>query len=504
MRQPLDKCFEVESNRFDDDISLILEYQKSKNIIYLNKPKDIEHFSINFAENLNIISSSKIEKACGELSLYLHNEYALIDCLKKGIIYHHGSVPDNIRLYIEHLFSNEKSINFVITSSTLLEGVNIPAERLFILDNKKGHKKLSQSQFRNLIGRICRFKEIFSKEDGNLNNLVPCIYLVVSDYYSKNANIEAFISNCMRVDKKIKEKPENILLKNVNINHKNQENLNAAEEFIENFENGVISGYNKKIATTEVGKLCFANNISEIDIFTNEVEMQNVVELKRQEKLSNINDTSIIFSIIKDVFLVFTKNDNKNENIQRLLKPESQTFYKMFLDWRIKNASYSEMIASFLRYWQKIENEGKESLVYVGRKWGEVKRDGILNLWIDLKKKTSKQRVNLAIVRIKEEQDFLENNFIKFIETINDLDFLEPDFYLKIKYCTSDKIKIFLINNGISLSLSNLLVDKYRNFLDINVDSNSLIINHDLINKMVGNNESEILLFEVKSNLKKE
>src|SRR5690606_7660435 len=111
-------------------------------------------------ESKDIEVNPKISKAIEDISSYIHVDYSLITALKKGIVYHHGSVPDNIRLYIENLFSTIPEINYIITTSTLLEGVNIPADTMFLLDYKKGLSKLSHAQFKNLVGRVSRFGEI--------------------------------------------------------------------------------------------------------------------------------------------------------------------------------------------------------------------------------------------------------------------------------------------------------------------------------------------------------
>lgn len=291
----MDEFFTLDIGGFKDDIDFVLKNKTEKNLIYLNKPSDIERVSARLVSRLAVIESDKIEQACKEMSDYMHSDYFLIDCMRKGFIYHHGSVPDNVRNYIEHLFSTEKAMNFVITSSTLLEGVNLPVEKLFLLDNKKGRGKLSPAQFKNLIGRICRFSEIFSPINGSLEKLEPQIYLVGSSYFSANANIEKFIRDSMKVDKKIKDVPTNVLLKNVDITQDNFSRKEGADEFIENFEPGIITGYNKGHVQTQIGKLCFMNNISEIDIILNEHVMQGVADSIDPKSISTVEDIFNVF-----------------------------------------------------------------------------------------------------------------------------------------------------------------------------------------------------------------
>lgn len=493
----VDDFFKLNAGSFKDDVDFIFKNKSNKNLIYLNKPFDIEQLSSKIVSRLPDIESEKIEKACAELSEYMHGEYFLIKCIKKGFIYHHGSVPDNVRLYIENLFSTEKSMNYVITSSTLLEGVNLPVDRMFLLDNKKGRGNLSPAQFKNLIGRVCRFSEVFSPKDGSLEKLEPKIFLVVSNYFSDNANIEKFIQTCMKVDKKEKDEPTNVLLENVSITDRNITKKENADEFIENFEPGVISNYNKNYVQTEIGKLCFMNNISEIDIISNEQFMQDIADNYESKSIDSAED---VFEAFSEIFLPYIKEGDQYNNLRRLSFEESQRFYQMFLNWRIKNASYREMISSFLKYWSRVEKR-HDTDVYVGR-WGDKKRDGFRDLWTDIKEKTQPQRINLAIVRIKDEQDFLDNIFIKYIEVMNDIGILESDFYEKIKYGTSDKDKIALIKNGFSNGLANLIVNDYRNYVEIDTTLNTTTIKPLLIDMMVENNENEILIHEVKYNTK--
>ncbi|MEH7336930.1 DNA helicase, partial [Neobacillus drentensis] len=167
--------------------------------------------------------------------------------------------------------------------------------------------------------------------------------------------------------------------------------------------------------------------------------------------------------IFADLFLPFIKQIEGN--LWRLSYQEARNFYKMFLDWRIKSASYREMISSFIGYWKSLVEKGKDTDVFVGR-WGDkTKYNGYKQLWTDIKSKTHKERVNLAIVRIKEEQDFLDNIFIKFIEVIKDLKLIDKDLYERIKYGTNDKSKITLIKNGLSLTLVNLLIKEYHQYM---------------------------------------
>lgn len=495
--QFLDKLFLINELPYDD-IDFICEFSGENNIVYFNKPKDIEKFSIKFIKHFKKIQSTSIIKACQNIQDFVHKDYKLLDCLEHGLIYHHGSVPDVIRGYIEHLFTEIQELKYIVTSSTLLEGVNIPADTMFILDNHKGKSYLSRSNFKNLIGRICRFSEVFDKETPNLTKLEPEIYLVVSSYYQVNSNIQNFVSNVMKVTKKDSDEVNNILLENKKvIDSDNKKTLDEAIEFIENFESGTINNFENRYAKTAIGESCFKNNVIEINIFESEEGMQEKVN-KLVEANENLFTTQNLFDCLNDVFLQNTVfNDDPYDHFKRFQYKETRNFYKMFLDWRIEGTSYREMIASFLSYWNKIiDSDELDNLVYVG-KWGDKTREGFRALWVDMSEKKVPEKVNLAIVRIKEEQDFLDNIIIKYIEVLNDLGLVDETLYLNIKYGTSDKMKILLIKQGCSLALAKLLIDKYKSFC--NIGQNIIAIDELIITEMRKDNVNEILIFELRS-----
>ena len=151
--QFLGKSFTIKEETSNlTDIAFILKHAAEKNIIYFNKPTDIERFAIRLINTLpDIEIPDDLEQAIENISEYVSENYYLVKALKKGVIYHHGSVPDVVRIFIEYLYQKYTEVKFVITSSTLLEGVNIPASKIFIMDNKKGKKYLYPSSFKNRV-----------------------------------------------------------------------------------------------------------------------------------------------------------------------------------------------------------------------------------------------------------------------------------------------------------------------------------------------------------------
>ena len=496
--QFLNKYLPISDNRnlgFEEDI--VKAYSAGKNIVYLNKPMDIEKFALALADVLPEVDSELIQTACDNISEYLQPQYNLLTCLRKGIIYHHGSVPDAIRIYIEDLYKKYDAVRYVITSSTLLSGVNLPAERMFILDNKRGRSNLSHDSFKNLVGRVCRFSEIFNDETGNLHRLEPQIYLVFGKYFAQNANCERFLRNVAKVEQNYKDAVDNVLLSEAKITADNEEKLRQASEFIENYENGVVEDYQERYTSTVAGKACIMNGITEFDVFAHEVTIQQQVDAYQGESLK-ISDSNTLLETINELFIQHLP-DNGTESLERLTNKEARNFYSMMFEWRVENKSYAEMISLFVGYWHQLYKKDRNVMVYVG-KWGDVKRPGSnVARYTKIVGKNRTQLVNLAIVRIKEEQDFIDNTLTKYVEVLHDLDLIEDGFYAQIKYGTDDERTICLIKNGLSLSSAMLLIKKYGDHLQIDVPTSTVVYGENLVAEMMKAEENQIQIYEVQS-----
>lgn len=496
--QFLNKYLPISDNRnlgFEEDV--VKAYSAGKNIIYLNKPTDIEKFALALADVLPEVDSKLIQTACDNISEYLQPQYNLLACLRKGIIYHHGSVPDAIRIYIEDLYKKDDAVRYVITSSTLLSGVNLPAERMFVLDNKRGRSNLSHDSFKNLVGRVCRFSEIFSHETGNLHRLEPQIYLVFGKYFAQNANCENFLRNVAKVEQNYKDAVDNVLLSEAKITADNEEKLRQASEFIENYENGVVEDYQERYTNTVAGKACIMNGITEFDVFAYEVTIQQQVDAYQGESLK-ISDSNTLLETINELFIQHLP-DNGAGSLKRLENKEARKFYSMMFEWRVKNKSYAEMISLFVGYWHQLYKKDRNVMVYVG-KWGDVKRPGSnVARYTKFVGKNRTQVVNLAIVRIKEEQDFIDNTLIKYVEVLHDLDLIEDGFYAQIKYGTDDERTICLIKNGLSLSSAMLLIKKYGDHIQIDIPASTVVYGENLVAEMIKAEENQIQIYEIQS-----
>jgi hypothetical protein len=126
-------------------------------LVYARGPGTAERWANQYTKTLSDVDEVSADTM--DLIKYLkdsiHPRYSLIPCLKRGVAYHHGRLPDFVREEIEELFG-QKDIHILFCTSTLLAGVNLPANKIFVVSPKKASEKLTPFEFKNLTGRAGR------------------------------------------------------------------------------------------------------------------------------------------------------------------------------------------------------------------------------------------------------------------------------------------------------------------------------------------------------------
>lgn len=133
------------------------EEKRTQTIVYYNGRTKAIAAARDFADSPGIQEKHDpdLDALSRDITQEVHGDYYLAGMIKKGVAYHIGYLPASIRTRIEALFQSGK-ITTMFCTSTLLEGVNLPADNLFITDNKIFRSEMSPVDFRNLIGRVGR------------------------------------------------------------------------------------------------------------------------------------------------------------------------------------------------------------------------------------------------------------------------------------------------------------------------------------------------------------
>lgn len=128
----------------------------ARSIVYSNSKDNIVEYALQYATQLQPLHDSDLDVLAQDIRQDVHGDYYLADIVEKGVAYHMGYLPSTIRARIESLYKDGK-IHTLFCTSTLLEGVNLPADNLFITSHKNGGD-MSPVDFRNLMGRVGRIE----------------------------------------------------------------------------------------------------------------------------------------------------------------------------------------------------------------------------------------------------------------------------------------------------------------------------------------------------------
>lgn len=468
--------FYEDTSSIDSYYNLLLNRGAEKNIIYLNKPSDVEKFADALADRLTEVDYSAeskiiIDDACKIFSKYVHQSYNLIKLLKRGVVLNHGKMPDIIKEHVEFLYRSVDEVRFIATTSTLLEGVNVPASKLFLINYSKGLGSLNISDFKNLAGRVGRYNTIFNLDSPKLGLLAPEIYVVKNDEYMRhNSNPRSFLSSHAKEGTNIVDDIDNPLLVSYVGSDKQARLLNEASVLAnidktrsDNYRS--ISSTDPLLAQTELGFSCFAHNVKIFDVIRYEHSIFNKIE--SMVNTNRIVDGESLLSTIIAVFLETTYqveikiDKHRYGNWAYLLysQPYIKDIYKAIIDQKTRSdTSFSSLIARSVSSW----SGSMGSPVYVGD-IGNCDASGVSdsrwNKYVIFSARNRNLMPSYAAALAKENLDNVDNYIIPFVEILNDFSVIDEAFYKRIKYGTDNDFMIALLRAGFDYSLAKLIFD---------------------------------------------
>lgn len=132
-------------------------------LLYANTPRDAESLASALVDGED--SPTTLDADVSELIEFIrtdvHADYPLIHCLPHGVAYHYGFMPALIRARVEDLCRDGK-LKYVCCTSTLLQGINLPARHIVIEKPKRGSTEgMTRGDFLNLSGRAGRLLREF-------------------------------------------------------------------------------------------------------------------------------------------------------------------------------------------------------------------------------------------------------------------------------------------------------------------------------------------------------
>ena len=160
-------------NDISDKLGAVIRLGGKCNLIYVSSANKAVTYATELCQRIGTCTNKiepELNAIAKQIEQKIHKEYYLARMIRHGIAYHIGALPAEIRAKIESLL-RKGLIKYCFCTSTLLEGVNVPADNLFVFDNKKGPSAMSTIDAFNLIGRAGR---VTLNEMGN-------VYILIDD-----------------------------------------------------------------------------------------------------------------------------------------------------------------------------------------------------------------------------------------------------------------------------------------------------------------------------------
>ncbi|MFH9062228.1 DEAD/DEAH box helicase [Streptomyces coeruleorubidus] len=129
-------------------------------LIYCRSPQRARQVARHFISAGIGEYSSDLQPAADWIGEQYHPDWLLCKALPQRIGIHHGKIPRALAQYQVTAF-NEGKLDFLICTSTLIEGVNTSAKNVVIFDHQLNRKNLDFFTFSNIKGRSGRMMRHF-------------------------------------------------------------------------------------------------------------------------------------------------------------------------------------------------------------------------------------------------------------------------------------------------------------------------------------------------------
>lgn len=131
-------------------------------IVYANGAAEAEDIALQLHELMADRETTPRREAVAQLAAQsVHSSYVLVKTVHRGVAFHYSNMPTQVRQAVEDAFA-EGTVDFLVCTSTLLQGVNLPAKNVFMCKPEKGRTHpLEGTDFWNLAGRAGRLRREF-------------------------------------------------------------------------------------------------------------------------------------------------------------------------------------------------------------------------------------------------------------------------------------------------------------------------------------------------------
>lgn len=139
----------------------ILQNNTAKTLVYAGSYTNINKVSTILADNLPYKETSLLRDFNDWLKVNYGNSFSLCQLSERGIGIHNGKMHRSLSQIQVKLFECTEGLDTIISTSSIIEGVNTQAEQVIVWSNKNGLHKFDYFTYRNIIGRAGRMFKYF-------------------------------------------------------------------------------------------------------------------------------------------------------------------------------------------------------------------------------------------------------------------------------------------------------------------------------------------------------
>lgn len=447
---------------FEEQNTTVMDFvyhmgKNSSNIVFCDSKKLVESNAIEYWKKCKKDDAPELKSLIEDIKRDIHPKSFLVYFLERGICCHVGYLPSAIKAKIEKLF-RDKVIKTIFCTSTLLEGVNLPADNLFIVIKNKSYILKNSADFRNLMGRVGR----------KTYNLIGNVYVVPQTGNSETfERCKEFINSpvenqTLSIDKILNNKLKNTIIESlVNGSGTIEKRELTYEVFgmarfiinilikciIEKDQNNYIYKLFEKQLDDSTIQTIYDNFKDQVIDDDSNVTLDQIQKLDKEIAENRITypetiDYESVKSFLEQLYILFQWE--KYESKMEIGKKERLAYYAVLLSQWMMGHSVRRIIDKSIEYHR---NTGK---IYDDNKKGIVSYEG-----------KNSQDNSIVIECLTAVEDVLlfsiSNYFTKFSERykiIKKVEALDNDWSEYLDFGTNDRLIIELQKIGFSREIA--------------------------------------------------
>ncbi|GAA5483333.1 DEAD/DEAH box helicase [Haloferula sargassicola] len=141
----------------------LIKKNATKTLIYAASYSQIDKVGLLLSENLAVLERPLLKAFAKWLSDSYGTDWKLIELVKHGVGIHNGQIHRSLSQIQIKLFESTQGLDTIVSTSSLIEGVNTSAEAVVLWKNGsgRGRSKLNAFTYKNIIGRAGRMFKYF-------------------------------------------------------------------------------------------------------------------------------------------------------------------------------------------------------------------------------------------------------------------------------------------------------------------------------------------------------